>query len=91
MEMFGIGSVAIITVITFLVAEAIKATSLDNKWLPVICGICGGILGCVAYKFMPGYPANDWLTAIAVGIVSGWGATGAHQTYHQFVKDGDNK
>ena len=89
MELYGVGSVAIITVITFLVAEGVKATDLDNKWLPVICGVVGGVLGCVAYKIMPDFPANDWLTAIAVGIVSGWGATGAHQTVHQFTKSND--
>ena len=42
---FGITGIAAITVICYLVAQLIKATSLDNKWLPVICGILGGGLG----------------------------------------------
>ena len=44
---FGIASVAGITVICYLAAQAVKATNLDNKWLPVICGVLGGILGVV--------------------------------------------
>ena len=90
MELFGVGSVAIITVICFLVAEAVKATPLDNKWLPVICGALGGVLGVVAMYVMDNYPAHDVLTAIAVGIVSGLAATGAHQVGHQLVKNSDN-
>jgi hypothetical protein len=85
MDILGIASVAAITIICFLAAEAIKATPLDNKWLPVICGVLGGILGVVGWKYMNDFPANDILTAIAVGIVSGLAATGAHQIYKQQV------
>ena len=38
---FGIASVAGITVICYLAAMAVKATEVDNKWLPVICGVIG--------------------------------------------------
>jgi hypothetical protein len=87
MEMLGIAGVAAITVICFLVAECVKATSLDNKWLPVLCGLLGGILGVVGMNVMPEFPAHDILTAIAVGIVSGLGATGAHQIYKQLSEN----
>ena len=40
---FGIAGVAAVTVICYLIAQGVKATALDNKWLPVICGVCGGI------------------------------------------------
>ena len=83
MDMLGIAAIPVITVICFLIAEAVKATNLDNKWLPIICGICGGALGVVALKVMPEFPAVDVLTAIAIGIVSGLAATGAHQVYKQ--------
>lgn len=86
MEFMGLTSVAAITVICFLAAQAIKATPLDNKWLPVICGVLGGILGVVSMYIMPDYPAHDIVTAIAVGIVSGLAATGAHQIYKQQVE-----
>lgn len=81
---FGIAGVAAITVICYLIAQAAKATALDNKWLPVICGACGGVLGAAAMYVMPGYPGQDILTAVAIGIVSGLAATGVNQVYKQF-------
>ena len=80
---FGIASVAGITVIFYLAAQAVKATNLDNKWLPVICGVLGGILGVVGLYWIPEYPAQDIITAIAVGIMSGLAATGVNQVYKQ--------
>ena len=87
MEILGIVAIPVITVICFLIAELVKACGLDTKWLPIICGACGGALGVVALKVMPDFPAVDILTAVAIGIVSGLGATGAHQIYKQFTKD----
>ena len=82
---FGIAGVAAITVICYLAAECIKATPLDNKWLPVICGVLGGALGIVAMLIMPDYPATDYITAVAVGIVSGLAATGVNQIGKQLT------
>ena len=83
MNDLGVTEVTAIVAICYLAATAVKATSLDNKWLPVICGVLGGILGAVGYVFVPGFPAGDAMTAAAVGIVSGLAATGAHQVYKQ--------
>ena len=80
---FGIASVAAITVICYLAAQGIKATNLDNKWLPVISGTVGGILGVVGFYVMPDFPSSDILTAVAVGIASGLAATGINQIYKQ--------
>ncbi len=81
---FGIVGVAAITVICYLVAQAVKATALDNKWLPVLCGLMGGILGVVAlYTGLQDFPAADPLTAAAVGVVSGLAATGVNQICKQ--------
>lgn len=87
MEMIGIASVAAITVIAYLIGEGIKVSGLDNKWIPVICGICGGALGVVGMKIMPDFPATDYITAVAVGIVSGLAATGANQIVKQMGKN----
>lgn len=87
MEMIGIASVAAITVIAYLIGEGIKVTGLDNRWIPVICGICGGALGVVGMKIMPDFPATDYITAVAVGIVSGLAATGANQIVKQMGKN----
>lgn len=84
MEVLGITAVAAITVICYLAAEIVKVASLDNKWIPVICGISGGILGIAALFWMPDFPVQDVLSAAAVGIVSGLAATGANQIFKQF-------
>lgn len=84
---FGIASVVGITVICYLAAMACKATAIDNKWLPVICGALGGILGIVGMYTMPDYPAQDHITCIAVGIVSGLAATGVNQMVKQLSKE----
>ena len=86
MEIMGITGIAAITIICYLAAEAIKATSLDNKWLPVICGVLGGALGVVGMFIMPDYPAQDYITAVSVGIVSGLAATGINQISKQLFK-----
>ncbi len=80
---FGITGIAAITVLCFLAAQGAKATAIDNKWLPVICGGLGGVLGVVGMRIMPDFPANDIITAAAVGVVSGFAATGVHQAYKQ--------
>lgn len=84
---FGIANVAVISVICYLVGMLIRATGLDNKWIPSICGLTGAVLGVVAYGLqMPDFPAGDPLTAVAVGIVSGLAATGIDQAVKQLQK-----
>ena len=78
---WGIVSVPVIAVICFLVGEAVKLSPINKGWIPVICGVFGGILGVVAMKVMPEFPAHDILTAIAVGIVSGWASCGIYETW----------
>ena len=81
---FGIAGVAAITVLCYLGAQGVKATSVDNKWLPVICGVLGCALGIAGMYVMPDFPASDVITAGAVGAVSGFAATGINQIYKQF-------
>lgn len=84
---FGIAGVAAITVIAYLIGSAVKATTLDNRWIPSICGTVGGILGILAMRVMPDFPATDYITAVAVGIVSGLAATGVNQIGKQLGKE----
>ena len=79
----GITGVAAITVICLLVGQAVKASAIDSKWIPIICGVCGLILGIAAMYIMPDFPATDCITAAAIGIVSGLAATGANQAVKQ--------
>lgn len=83
---FGIASVAAITVICYLVGQAVKVSPLDSKFVPVICGLVGAILGPVALTMgVPDFPATDYITAVAVGIVSGLAATGVNQAVKQLT------
>ena len=83
----GIATVAAITALVYIIGLGIKATKLDNKWIPVICGVSGIILGIVAmYVGVPDFPATDPLTAAAVGGASGLAATGLDQVIKQFTK-----
>lgn len=75
----GIAGVAVITVICYLIGQAVKASGVDNKWIPIIVGACGGALGVAGMFFMADFPAQDYLTAVAVGIVSGLAAVGVDQ------------
>lgn len=84
---FGIASVAGITVICYLIGQIIKATGLDNKWIPCIVGVVGGALGIAGLYLMADFPATEPVTAIAVGIVSGLAATGVNQVSKQ-LKEG---
>ena len=72
----GIVGVAAITVICYLAAQGVKAAKLKKKWLPVICGALGMLLGILGLYVMPNFPANDVISAAAIGVVSGFAATG---------------
>ena len=85
---FGMASVAAITVIAYVIGLTVKASGINNKWIPILCALCGGVLGIVGMFVMPDFPAGDVITAAAVGIVSGMAATGADQMIKQ-MKDGE--
>lgn len=80
---FDLVQVVAITVICYLVGMIAKAAPIDNKWIPCIVGILGGILGVVGMYVMPEFPAHDVLNAVAIGIVSGLASTGANELVKQ--------
>ena len=84
MDITTMGTVLAITVITYLIGEAVKAVPVvKNELIPVIVGVAGGILGIVGMYVIPDFPAQDVLNAIAVGIVSGLASTGVNQVFKQ--------
>jgi hypothetical protein len=85
----GIASVAGITIICYLVGLIVKASGLDNKWIPIICGVAGMILGVIGMIVIPDFPASDYITSAAVGIVSGLAATGVDQVAKQLTQGSD--
>lgn len=83
---FGIATVLAITVLSYLVGLIVKVTPLNNKWIPIICGIFGIAAGIVAYfAGMPDFPASDPVTAAAVGAASGLAATGLNEAIKQHI------
>ncbi len=87
MEFMGMAGVAAIGVIAWLVGEAVKLSPIENRWIPVICGVCGAALGVAGMFTMPDFPARDVMSAAAVGVVSGLAATGADQIGKQMKKE----
>ncbi len=86
MDIMQIGTVLAIVVITYLIGLGAKASTIKDEIIPVIVGVCGGILGIVGMFVMPDFPAHDILNAIAIGIVSGLASTGANQVVKQAKK-----
>ena len=79
-----------IVAVVYLVGATLNAinNAILDKFIPVICGFVGGVLGVVVFMTIPNYiPAENWLMALAIGIVSGFAATGINQVYKQFSKD----
>lgn len=86
----GVGTVPALVVIAFGVGLICKnIPTLNDKWIPAICLVAGAVFGVLAlYTGMVGFEPTDWITALAVGIVSGLGAVGVHQLWKQlFGKD----
>ena len=80
---FDLVQVVAITVICYLIGMIAKASPIDNKWIPCLVGLVGGILGVVGMYVMPEFPAKDVLNAVAIGIVSGLASTGANELVKQ--------
>lgn len=86
MEMLGVATVIGITVICYLVGLGVKLSPLDNKWIPLIVGVVGGIIGAFGMQVIPDYPAANVIDAVAVGIASGLAATGLDQLGKQLTQ-----
>jgi len=91
MENMGFAAIPAITVICYLVTQIVKATAVDNKWLPIVSGTVGAILGIAAMYIMPDFTATDYISAMAIGIISGLAATGVHQVAKQLGSHNNEK
>ncbi len=81
-----------ITVIVYLLAEIFKQVTKKNQFVPVFCGIIGGILGILGFFIAHDFiGAENIFCAVAIGIVSGFSATGINQVYKQFSESKDEK
>lgn len=76
-----------ITIICLLIGMGLKQINkIPNKFIPVIIGFIGGLIAIPAMYIMKDFPANDVITAISIGIMSGLSSTGVHQVYKQTTK-----
>ncbi len=95
MDNFGIVTVPVIVVLCLLIGKAWKTSArLDDKWIPCICGLSGLVLGVLIF-LTDGVWRVEWFgigdpwMAAAVGVVSGFSATGIHQAVYQHTKEID--
>lgn len=87
MDIMQMGTVLAITVIAYLVGYAAKLIpQVKDEAIPVIVGLCGGVLGVIGMYVIPDFPAHDIINAIAVGVVSGLASTGVNQVWKQAKK-----
>lgn len=64
MDFAGVASVVGITVICYLAGMIARATTIDNKWIPVIVGIAGAILGVAGMYVIKDFPATDCIFSL---------------------------
>ena len=84
MELGNTSHITAIVVMCYLIGSAVKVSRINNKWIPVICGFSGAILGIIAYFFIPDImPSSNIFDEISVGIISGLSATGINQITKQ--------
>ena len=88
---FGFTAVPCIVVLCYLSAEIFKCFDKNEdhkRFLPVISGCLGLVLGLVAFFTTPSVisAATEPFTAAAIGAVSGFAATGINQVYKQAKK-----
>ena len=87
MDLSNCATVVPIVIICYLVGIGCKASKkISDKVIPVIVGIAGGIIAVPAMYVMKSFPAEDIITAISVGIMSGLASTGVNQIYKQSKK-----
>jgi len=80
MELIGIPA---IVVISYMITETFKMF-INKKYLPIVAGISGCILGILSFVLQIDImPADDIITAAAIGIISGLAATGSNQIFKQ--------
>ena len=93
MDVLGIIGIPAIMILSFVAGMVFKAWKVfDDRKIPVAVMLVGIALGAVVFYCVPSFTiANDIITALAIGAVSGMGATCVHQIYKQAIKDKDGE
>lgn len=81
-------TVPVITLICWFIGYCVNTMAPKaSKYIPIICGGSGAVLGIAIYLTAGQLiVATDPYTAIAIGIVSGFAATGIDQIAKQLKK-----
>lgn len=82
----GIATFPAIVVVCWMIGYGFKQSSVNDKWIPLIVGVTGALVGAIGYATGV-VPAQNYLDAIVIGIVSGEASTGVHQVYKQLTKE----
>lgn len=85
MDILGIAGIPAIVIICYLLGMGLKAWEIwDDTKIPVMMGVFGLCLGLAAFIWCGNLiPAEDPITAAAIGVVSGLTATGVNQIWKQ--------
>lgn len=75
-----------IVAICYFAGLCAKAFKLTGRFIPLVTGSLGGLLGVVGFFTMTDYPAKDLMTAVAIGIISGLASTGFNETIKNLLK-----
>lgn len=82
----GIVAFPAIVVVCWMVGYGFKQSKVNDKWIPLIVGVTGALVGAIGYATGV-VPAQNYLDAIVIGIVSGEASTGVHQVYKQLTRE----
>ena len=78
-----------ISILCYMIAQGYKTfvPSYSYKHIPAICMAAGCLIAVVSYLLIPGYiPAENMITASAIGVVSGGAAVGVNQAIKQYKR-----
>lgn len=68
-----------ILVISYFCGMISKDFNFNNKWIPLVTGMAGAILGGLFYFMKIPGAQSDIFSSIALGIISGLASTGIDQ------------
>ena len=78
MQYLGIPSIIIICYLIGEISKLLLRKKRNYKYIPIIVGISGGILGLISYYISPNIVLNV-KEPITLGIISGLASIGSHE------------
>lgn len=86
-EFIALPAIVVIAYFVGLCVKTFVPSLTVEKCIPCICGLVGAVLGVIIFYTNPEFiMAENWMMALAIGIVSGLSATGVNQIYKQFCE-----